>query len=159
MLEEGPNVKIQPGGLKETLKINSINHIIRKCTASDKLSESQENINNLMYMDDIKLFAKSEKRIENPYKNCENIQSWYKNGIWHRKMRHATIETWQTVQDGKGRTIKSISDQNARRKENLQIFGDIGSWHNQEVEIKEKFKKEYKKKKNKKQKANRDKTL
>ena len=35
-----------------------INHILRKCTAGYKLSRSQEKINHLMYMDDIKLFAK-----------------------------------------------------------------------------------------------------
>ena len=33
------------------------NHILRKCTAGYKLSKSQEKINHLMYMDDIKHFA------------------------------------------------------------------------------------------------------
>ena len=32
-----------------------LNHIPRKCTAGYKLSKSQEKINHLMYMDDIKL--------------------------------------------------------------------------------------------------------
>ena len=41
-----------------------LNHILRKCTAGYKLSESQEKINHLMYMDDIKLFAKNEKELE-----------------------------------------------------------------------------------------------
>ena len=36
-------------------------HIFRKCTAEYKLSRSQEKINHLMYMDDIKLFARNEK--------------------------------------------------------------------------------------------------
>ena len=40
-----------------------LNHILRKCTAGFKLSRSQE-INHLMYMDDIKLFAKKEKELE-----------------------------------------------------------------------------------------------
>ena len=35
------------------------NHILRKFTAGYKLSRSQEKIDHLMYMDDIKLFAKS----------------------------------------------------------------------------------------------------
>ena len=39
-------------------------HILRKCTAGYKLSRSQEKINHLMYMDDIKLFAKKEKELE-----------------------------------------------------------------------------------------------
>ena len=38
------------------------NHILRKCTAGYKLRRSQEKINHLMYMDDIKLFAKNKKR-------------------------------------------------------------------------------------------------
>ena len=41
-----------------------LNHILRKCTAGCKLSRSQEKINHLMYMDDIKLFAKNEKELE-----------------------------------------------------------------------------------------------
>ena len=41
-----------------------LNHILRKCTAGYKLFRSQEKINYLMYMDDIKLFAKNEKELE-----------------------------------------------------------------------------------------------
>ena len=41
-----------------------LNHIRRKCRAGYKLSRSQEKINHLMYMDDIKLFAKNEKELE-----------------------------------------------------------------------------------------------
>ena len=41
-----------------------LNHVLRKCTAGYKLSRSQEKINHLMYMDDIKLFAKNEKELE-----------------------------------------------------------------------------------------------
>ena len=41
-----------------------LNHILRTCTAGYKLSRSQEKINHLMYMDDIKLFAKNEKELE-----------------------------------------------------------------------------------------------
>ena len=41
-----------------------LNHILRKCIAGCKLSGSQEKINHLMYMDDIKLFAKNEKELE-----------------------------------------------------------------------------------------------
>ena len=41
-----------------------LNHLLKKCTAGYKLSRSQEKINHLMYMDDIKLFAKNEKELE-----------------------------------------------------------------------------------------------
>ena len=40
-----------------------LNHILRKCTTGYKLSRSQE-INQLMYVDDIELFAKNEKELE-----------------------------------------------------------------------------------------------
>ena len=43
-----------------------LNHILRKCTAGYKLGRSQEKVNHLMYMDDIKLFAKKLKRTGNP---------------------------------------------------------------------------------------------
>ena len=61
----------------------------------------------------------------------ENIESSYRNGIWHRKMRHASNEKWQTTPNGRSRTTKSSSHQNTRRKGNLQILGDIGSGHHQ----------------------------
>ena len=41
-----------------------LSHILRKCAAGYKLSGLQEKINHLMYMDDIKLFAKNEKELE-----------------------------------------------------------------------------------------------
>ena len=41
-----------------------LNYILRKCTAGYKLTRSQEKISHLMYMDDIKLFAKNEKELE-----------------------------------------------------------------------------------------------
>ena len=41
-----------------------LNHILRKFTAGYKLSRSQEKINHLMYMGDIKLFAKNDKELE-----------------------------------------------------------------------------------------------
>ena len=41
-----------------------LNHVIRKCTAGYKLTKSLEKINLLVYVDDIKLFAKEEKELE-----------------------------------------------------------------------------------------------
>ena len=43
-----------------------LNHVLRKYAAGYKLSRSQEKINHVMYMDDIKLFAKNLKRTGNP---------------------------------------------------------------------------------------------
>ena len=43
----------------------TLNYILRKCTTSGyKLTKLQEKINHLMYMDDIKLFAKNERELE-----------------------------------------------------------------------------------------------
>ena len=39
-----------------------LNRILRKCTAGYKLSRSQEKVNHLMYMDDIKLVEKKMKK-------------------------------------------------------------------------------------------------
>ena len=41
-----------------------LNHIPRKCTDGYKLSRSLEKVNHLMYMDDMKLFAKNQKELE-----------------------------------------------------------------------------------------------
>ena len=41
-----------------------LNHILKKCTTGYKLSRSQEKINPLMYMYNVKLFSKNEKEME-----------------------------------------------------------------------------------------------
>ena len=46
------------------IAIMPLNRILRKCTVGYKLSRSQEKVSHLMYMDDIKLFAKNEKELE-----------------------------------------------------------------------------------------------
>ena len=46
------------------ISMMSLNYILRKCSAGYKLSRSQGKVNHLMYMDDIKLFAKNEKGLE-----------------------------------------------------------------------------------------------
>ena len=47
------------------IAIMPLNYILRKCTAGYKLSKFQEKINHLMYIDDMKLFAKrNEKELE-----------------------------------------------------------------------------------------------
>ena len=49
-----------------------LNQILRKYTAGYKLNESQEKINYLMYMDDIKLFVKYEKELETSTQSGNN---------------------------------------------------------------------------------------
>ena len=63
-----------------------------------------------MNMDNIKLFAKNEKRIGNPDTDSEDIHSGYRAGIWDRKMCHANNEKWKTTNDGRNGTTKSRKD-------------------------------------------------
>ena len=103
-----------------------LNHIHRQCSGKYKLHKLQEKINYLIHMKDIKLFAKKEGT-GNPNTGSDNKQSGYRDGIWHRKMHHANNEKRKTTHDGRNRTTKSRKNQNARRKGNLQIFGNVGS--------------------------------
>ena len=86
-----------------------LNHILRKCAARNKLSKLQENINHLMYMEDIELFAK-RKRTRNSNIPNVNVQSGHRGGIWQRKMCHASNEKWQATPDGRNETAKSRQD-------------------------------------------------
>ena len=52
------------------IAMKPLNPILRKYTAGYKLSRSQEKINHLMYMDDIKLFAQKGKRTGNLNTRC-----------------------------------------------------------------------------------------
>ena len=70
-----------------------------------------------MYMDDIKLLAKNEKESETLIR--ENIQSRYRDGIWHGKMHHASYKKRQTTHDRKSRKTKSRKTQNDQRKGNI----------------------------------------
>ena len=45
-----------------------LNHNFRKCIAGYKPSRSQEKINHLMYIDDIKLFTKKKKKMKKNWK-------------------------------------------------------------------------------------------
>ena len=53
-----------PSPLLFIIAMTPMNNIPRKCAAGYKLSRSQEKINHLMYMDDIKSFSKNEKELE-----------------------------------------------------------------------------------------------
>ena len=44
-------------------------------------------------------------------------------------MCHANNVKRKTINDGSERTTKSTKNQNARRKGNLQVLGNIGSRH------------------------------
>ena len=73
-----------------------LNHILRKCTARYKLSKSQEKINHLIYIDDIKLFVKNEKELETLI-HALRIYSQDRNEIWQTtsNWRNETTESRQ----------------------------------------------------------------
>ena len=55
-----------------------LHHILRECMIENKFTKSQEKINHLRYMDDIKLFAKKKKKWKITWDsdtNNKNIQS------------------------------------------------------------------------------------
>ena len=120
-----------------------LNHILRKCTAGYKLSKSQEKINHLMYMDDIKLFAKNEKELETLI-HAVRIYSQDIGMEFGREKcamlvmksgkRHLTDGMEQPNQD-KIRTLGG--------KETYKHLGILGADTIKQVETKEKIKKEY----------------
>ena len=48
---------------------NDVTHVFKKCTGGYKFTKSQENINPLIFIDDIKLFAKNEKELDTDTNN------------------------------------------------------------------------------------------
>ena len=52
------------------------NHKLRNCTAAYKLRRSLEKINHLMYMDNIKLFAKIEKELDTLIHTEYTARTW-----------------------------------------------------------------------------------
>ena len=64
------------------------------------------------------------KRIGNPHKGSENIQSGHQNGIRHRKIQMLIIKS------GKGKR-HITENKNAWRKGNIEILRKIESGHHQ----------------------------
>ena len=71
-----------------------LRHILRR-----GFTKSQKMINSLMYMDNIKVFAKKMKKIGDSNTINKNLYSTYRDGIWLRKICHAHNEKWKTVND------------------------------------------------------------
>ena len=87
-----------------------LNHILRKITAGYKLSRSQEKNKHLMYIDDIKLFAKNEIERETLIHAVRIYIQRHRNGIWHRKICFASNEKWKTTSNWCNGTTKSRQD-------------------------------------------------
>ena len=89
--------------------------------------------------DNDKQFAKNEKELKT---SSENIQSVNRNGIWHRKMHHASNEKQQKTPDGRNGTTKSRKIRTLREKEIYNYSGILEADTIKQVERKEKIKKE-----------------
>ena len=107
-----------------------------------------------MYTDDIKLFAKTKNKNGNSYIRSQNIQSRYKDGIWHRKMYHANNDKQEKTHDGRNGTTKSKKKKKKKKKKKMkkrtleekEAFKYVRILEVntiKQVEMKEKIRKEY----------------
>ena len=98
--------------------IMPLNYALRKCNRDYQFTKLPENINHLMYMDDIKRSAKKEKELETDT-NHITIQPGYRNGVWHRKMYHAHNEKWKNANNRRNRNAKSIKKSECPEKKKI----------------------------------------
>ena len=82
-----------------------------------------------MYINNFKLFKKKQIKIGTPYTGSKNIQSGYRDKIWHSKMSHANNEKREKTNVVRYKIIKSRKNQNAQRNGNLQVLVNIESRH------------------------------
>ena len=66
---------------------------------------------------------------------------WYINEVFYKVI--ISNEKWEMTHDRRNQTAKSRKNKYALRKGNLQILGNIGSWHHQTSGNERKIKKEY----------------
>ena len=95
--------------LLSMIALMPLNHILRKCTAGYKLGRSLQ-INHLIYMDDIKLFAKKEKELETLIHAVRIYSQDIGMEFGMEKMCNASNEKWQTASDWRNGTTKSRQD-------------------------------------------------
>ena len=117
--------------------------ILRKCTAGYKLSRSQEMINHLMYMDDIKLIAKNEKELE----TLIHAVRLYSQDIG----MEFSIEkcAMLVMESGKRQMTDGMEQPNQDKirtlgeKETYKYLGILEADTSKQVEMKDKIQKEY----------------
>ena len=118
-----------------------LNHILRKCSAGYKLSRSQKKITQLMFIDDIKLFAKNEKELE----TLIHVVRIYSQDIG----MEFSIEkcAMLVMKSGKGHLsdlMELLNQEKIRTfvgKETNKYFSILKADTTKQVEIKKKFKK------------------
>ena len=126
-----------------TITMIPINHILRKCTAGYKLSKSQEKINHVMYMDNIKLFAKKKKELQTL---IQTVRIYSQDiGMEFGVEKCAML----VMTSGKRHLIEGVELQNQivirtlGGKETYKYSGILEADTIKQVEMKEKIKKEY----------------
>ena len=96
-----------------------------------------------MYMDDIKLFAKSERELETLIHTLK-IESKYRDGIWHWKMRSVLV-----MKSGKRHLTDRIELPNQDKirtlteNETYKYWGILKADTIKQMEMKDKIQKEY----------------
>ena len=120
-----------------------LNHILSKCTGRYKLHKSQEKNQPFSVYGWHQTVGQKWKRIGNPNTGSENIHWWYRNGIWHRKMCHASNEKQKMTEgielSNQGK-IRMLGD-----KENYQYLGILEAGTIKQAEMKEKKKENHSK--------------
>ena len=120
-----------------------LNHIFRKCI--DRFIKHKKKKRPPKVHGQHQTLCQKGKRIRNPKTGNEDIQWKYRD-----EMCLANNEKQITINEGKNWTTKSRKNQNARKKGNLRILGNIWSGHHQTRGNERKKKKEYLKRTKKK---------
>ena len=118
-------MKIEKGIFQKDA-LSPLNHIIRKRSGRYKLHKSQKNQPPNVHRWNQIIYQKWGRTI-NYNTGSENIQSRYRDGIWHRKMCHANNEKQKMTCDRGNKTTKWRKNLNPRRNGNLQILANTGS--------------------------------
>ena len=118
-----------------------LSYTLRKSFGGYEFTKSQEKITHLVYIDDIKLFAKNDKELEILVE--KNIQPGYRNGIWHWKMYLAPNEKWnrettQVIELLNQERIKILGE-----KENFKFLGILEADTIKHQKCKKKIRKKY----------------
>ena len=118
-----------------------LNHILRKCIGKYKLHKSLEKNQTPNVRWRHQTASQKWKRIENPNLGSEDIQSKYRDKIFHRKTCHANNGRQKTTNDERNRNTKSRKNQNTWRKGNL--LGNLEVDTIKHTKMTEKILKEY----------------
>ena len=110
-----------------------LNYIRRTCHGGYKFTKSQEKINYYMCIDDIKLFARSEKELKTLIRTLW-IYSEYTGmefGIENSVM--LIIKSEKKTSNERNRSAKSRKNPNSWKKGKLHVLGNTGSGHDQRI--------------------------